>query len=190
MKILGICGSPRKGNTYYMVEKVVESTGQDYELISLADKNINQCLDCRKCHKTYKCVQEDDMQELYDKIKEADCIVLGSPTYFDNVSGIMKKFMDRCLPYYFENLSEDIAKKKVVLLSVGGFEEYLEFNEDGSSKWDDEEKKSVSRCLDALENFSKLVGFEVIGKLGVTQSNPKAKEKELVELGRRIVEKK
>lgn len=184
MKILGICGSPRKVNTYYMVKTVLEAGGGDNELISLADLNISQCRDCKECHKSFVCVQNDDMQELHRKMKEADYIVLGSPTYFDNVSGLMKTFMDRCVPFYF---SEKLKEKKVILLSVGNMKEYLEFDSEGKSKWAEEEEMSVLRCLEALENFSKIVGFEVIGKLGVTQSNPRARRNELVELGRRIV---
>jgi len=186
MKLLGICGSPRKANTYYMIKKVLESAGQDYEIIFLADKNINQCLDCKKCHKTHRCAQQDDMQGLIDKIKAASGVVLGSPTYFDNVSGVMKKFMDRCLPYCSELFSKEFVGKKAVLLSVGNFQEYLEFDDKGNSKWGEEETTSVMRCVDALENFSRIVGFNVVCKVWATQSNPQAKDGELVKAGKLI----
>jgi len=186
MKIIGISGSPRKENTYYMVKTVLEATGQDYELILLSEKVIKSCLDCRNCHKTYRCVINDDMQEIYQKLLSADCIVLGSPTYFDNVSGMMKNFMDRCVFFCHEVLSSELKGKKVALVTVGNFEEYLEFDDQGNSKWDKEETKSVLKCLDALEHFSDIVGFNIVGKVYATQSNPRDKEKELIHLGKQL----
>lgn len=187
MKILGICGSPNEGNTHYMIKTVLAATGQGCELIMLSKKNINHCLDCKKCHKTYRCVQTDDMQEIYTKLIEADCIVLGSPTYFDNVSGMMKNFMDRCLPFCSYLFSQELKGKKAVLLTVGNFKEYLEFDENGKSKWKKDEKRSVTNCLKTMENFSRVVGFNVVGKVYATQSNPKAKEKELIRLGKKLL---
>lgn len=174
MKIIGISGSPRKENTYYMVKTVLEATGHDYELILLCEKDIKPCLDCRNCHKTHKRFTQDDMQKIYQKLVSANAIVLGSPTYFDNVSGLMKNFMDRCLPFchYF---SSELKDKPVALVAVGNFEEYLEFDDQGNSKWDKEEKESVNRCLNAMENFSTHIGLNTIGKVYATQSNPKAK---------------
>ena len=183
MKIIGISGSPRKQNTYYMVKTVLDATKQDCELIILSEKNIQPCLDCRKCHKTHKCVQQDDMQEIHQNLINADYIVLGSPTYFDNVSGTMKNFMDRCLPFYF---SKELQNKKVALVAVGNFEEYLEFDENGKSKYEKEGTRTVLRCLKALENFSRIIGFNVIGKVYATQSNPKIKQKELICLGQKL----
>lgn len=187
MKIIGICGSPRKQNTYYMVKTVLEATKQNYELILLSEKNIKPCLDCKKCHKTHRCAQLDDIQEIHTKLLEADRIVLGSPVYFDNVSGIMKNFMDRCLPFCSYLFSQEFKGKKAALVAVGNFKEYLEFDKNGKSKWARQEKKSVVNCLKALENFSRIVGFNVVGKIYAAQSNPKAKQKELIRLGKKLI---
>jgi len=109
MKVLGIVGSKRKnGNTAIMVQetlKVVEKEGFETELIFLGDYNINSCNGCEGCRETYQCVIQDDMQKIYPLLLAADALVLGSPTYFYNISSDMKAFKERCYPY--ELFSED-----------------------------------------------------------------------------------
>ncbi len=99
MKVLGICGSPRKGgNTEYLLQSVldtVENAGADAELIRLCDGELSPCRGCRLCLNLERCVIEDDMQGIYAKLLEADAVVLGTPVFFNNVSGLMKAFMDR-----------------------------------------------------------------------------------------------
>ena len=99
MKVLGICGSPRKGgNTEYLLQLVLESAaaeGAETELICLCDKEISPCRECRVCLDLERCVIEDDMQAIHAKLLEADAIVLGTPVFFNNISGLLKAFMDR-----------------------------------------------------------------------------------------------
>ncbi len=98
MKIISICGSPRKnGNTEIMLKEVLKEAqkeGAKTELIQLAGKNIKYCLGCDDCG--YPCKIKDDMNEIHKKMIEADIIVIGSPVYYCNVSGLLKNFMDRC----------------------------------------------------------------------------------------------
>ncbi len=109
MKILGIIGSYRKkGNTDTAVQTVLEQTkqfGAEVEIIYLKDYQIKDCIGCEGCKDTFKCVIKDDMQKLYPKIIEADAIVIGSPTYFYNVTGVIKNFIDRL--YCFELFDEE-----------------------------------------------------------------------------------
>ncbi len=104
MKILGVVGSRRKkGNTYTLMQEALKPftmNNIDTKLVFLDDYNINDCNGCEGCKETYKCVINDDMQNLYPDILEADAIILGSPAYFYNVSADMKAFIDRC--YCFE----------------------------------------------------------------------------------------
>lgn len=103
MKIIGIIGSPRKkGNTDTLVDLVLQGAcenGAEIEKIYLSDLNFKGCTGCEGCKKTCKCVVKDDMQMVYKKIDEADGIVLGSPTYFYDVTGLTKMFMDRLYAY-------------------------------------------------------------------------------------------
>jgi len=183
MKILGISGSPRKKNTYYMLKTVLEAAGCEYEIILLKNKNILSCKDCRNCHKTHKCATQDVMQEIHKKLLDADCIVFGSPTYFHNVSGLMKNFMDRCLPFYF---SRKLERKKTALLTVGNFEDELEFDKNGKCKWHKEETSSVKKCLKSMEYFCEVLGLEVIGEVYALHDDWKGEERKLTELGKNL----
>jgi len=109
MKILGICGSLREeSNTNKLVKKVVESTGCEHELIYLAGKDIKPCTGCAHCMMNDgECAIKDDMQPLYDKILNADALVVGSPTYFLDVSGAVKCFIDRNMALYYRGIGPD-----------------------------------------------------------------------------------
>ncbi len=103
MKILAIVGSPRKkGNTDILVDNVclgIQSQGLEVEKIYLSDYKFEPCIGCEGCSKTCKCVLKDDMQVIYKKLDESHGIILGSPTYFYNVSALTKKFIDRLYAY-------------------------------------------------------------------------------------------
>jgi multimeric flavodoxin WrbA len=116
-KYLLISGSSRKGNTDYVLNKIFKSLeSKDKEIIYLRDKNISHCRGCLSCDKMNKCVIRDDMEEIMEKLKEAEIIVLGTPNYFDNVSGIFKDFVDRTNPFY----ETDFLKEKKVYAVVAG----------------------------------------------------------------------
>jgi multimeric flavodoxin WrbA len=118
-KFLFISGSPRKGNTEYILNKVFDSVEGEKELILLREKNIKHCLGCLSCGATKKCAINDDMTDIYGKIENADVIVLGTPNYYDNVSGLFKDFIDRTNPFYETG---KLKGKKVVAVVVGGGE--------------------------------------------------------------------
>ncbi|MGD1832796.1 MAG: flavodoxin family protein [Sphaerochaetaceae bacterium] len=109
MKVLGIIGSKRKkGNTTILVNQALKpfiENGDTCEVIHLGSLTFEGCYGCEGCAKTNKCVLKDDMQPLYTKLREADAVILGSPTYFYNMSSDMKKFIDRC--YCFCTFSDD-----------------------------------------------------------------------------------
>lgn len=60
------------------------------------------------------------MTEIYKVLEKSDIIIFGSPTYFANVSGRMKTFMDRCNPYWF---NKKLNGKRAYLMGVGGSSE-------------------------------------------------------------------
>ena len=103
MKILEICCSPRKGNTEWLMRKlmaVAEKRGAKTELITLRDRNIKVCDGCLVCEKTNACHIKDDMQGIYDKMLSADAVVLGSPDYMDAPTGSAMNFIHRMYPLY------------------------------------------------------------------------------------------
>lgn len=103
MKVLAINGSPRlKGNTTQLIEMVFnaikgENEKIETELIQLAGKKINTCQSCYRCfnNKNDKCAQNDDLNDIYAEMVKADAIILGSPVYFGDVSGIMRCLIER-----------------------------------------------------------------------------------------------
>lgn len=104
MQVTGFVGSPRKkGNTDYMVQKVLEgaaSKGAETRIIYLNELNIKECQACMQCKtKTLRCAVEDDMQSLYPLIDSSDVLVLGSPIYMGYITGLMKTFFDRWYAY-------------------------------------------------------------------------------------------
>ena len=108
MKVVGICGSPRRGNTEWMLRSLLEAVarrGADTELVILRRKSIKGCNGCLTCEVGGKarqgvCKIKDDMQEIYPKLLEADCLVLGTPVYFEMLSGLLKNFIDRTCPIW------------------------------------------------------------------------------------------
>ena len=102
MKVLAINGSPRKdGNTNDLINIVLDEIKKEnieVESLNLAGKKINGCIACMKCfeNKDEKCnVKNDDFNEIIEKMKNADGIILGSPDYFGNVTTAMKSLIDR-----------------------------------------------------------------------------------------------
>ena len=85
MNILGILGSPRKrGNTDTLLDialKEAKGQGATVSKVSLRDRRIAPCDGCGKCQKTGKCVVKDDMQEIYQKMRDADGILWATPVY-------------------------------------------------------------------------------------------------------------
>ena len=106
MKILASCGGLREeSNTNKLVRKIAESSGCDYEIVELGKLEVKPCTGCSECMMNEGvCPIEDDMQDLYEKLIEADAIILGSPTYYMNISGAVKCFIDRSLALYYRGL--------------------------------------------------------------------------------------
>lgn len=103
MKVVAINGSPRKdGNTRLLLETALEPlarAGWETELVQLGGRAIQGCRACFKCweKKDKRCVfgGKDVFNEVFEKALSADALILGSPTYFTDVSAEMKAFIDR-----------------------------------------------------------------------------------------------
>ncbi len=109
-RVLAINGSYRDDGitdqTVQAFAQALKSAGADVEIILLREYPIEFCLNCRACTqqpgaKPGKCVLNDGMQELIDKIEQADCYILASPTNFGSVTAIFKRFMERLAVYAY-----------------------------------------------------------------------------------------
>ncbi len=106
VKILGICGSHRKGGaTEYCVKEALKSAesvpGVETEFVSLQGKKIMHCIHCNKCIKDGSlCAIKDDFQKVQEKFLEADGYILGSPVYQMNSTPLIQDFCSRLRPTY------------------------------------------------------------------------------------------
>ena len=96
--IIGICGSPRKQATEYVLEealKMLAEKGYETKLWTVHGKWVDYCAHCDYCLKNKECVVQDDLQELYALLTEAQGIIFASPVYNGGVSAQTKAVMDR-----------------------------------------------------------------------------------------------
>jgi multimeric flavodoxin WrbA len=117
IRILGIVGSPRVGgNTERLVAETLTAAkedGAETELVSLANREIKPCDACLSCKKTGECRIKDDFKPIFDKMVEADGIILSSPVYFGSATPQIKALIDRA-----GYLS--IARNRVFENKIGG----------------------------------------------------------------------
>lgn len=118
MKVVAFNGSPHeKGNTYEALHTVtteLEAAGIETEIITVGNKVIRGCMACNGCarNRDERCVMHDDpVNEWIQKIKEADGILLGSPTHFSAIGGTMKSFLDRA--FYVASSNNGLFRHKV-----------------------------------------------------------------------------
>jgi len=127
MKVIGICGSPRKGNTEWMLTKLLEEVakaGVETELVPLREKHIKGCDGCLSCEvggtqRKGSCRIQDDMQQIYPVLMEADGFAFGTPVYFDMLSGLLKNFMDRTCPIWPSLQSKPVVGVAVAEAGIG-----------------------------------------------------------------------
>ena len=140
MKILAICGSPRKGNSYRALESIRESFPDiEYNVLMLGELNFELCRGCYGCviRGEDKCPIKDERDMILREIQDADGLILSSPVYSHMVSTHMKNFFDRFgylahRPQFFNKFAmsmatcsgygaEEAIKYMDKMLSVFGF---------------------------------------------------------------------
>jgi multimeric flavodoxin WrbA len=108
VKIIGICGSPRKAATEYTLSRALDSaasvSGVESEMITLRGKKLGFCIHCDRCIREgvdYCLVhEEDDMHPLYKTFYEADGYIIASPVYEMNITAQLTTFLNRFRPTY------------------------------------------------------------------------------------------
>ena len=126
MNILVLNGSPRSnGNTAAMVNAFVEGASENdhsITVVPVCQKKIAGCLACEYCHTKGegKCVQKDDMQEIYPVLEEAEMIVLASPIYYHSLTGQLQCAINRI---YALDKPKNL-KKAALILSSGDDQVY------------------------------------------------------------------
>jgi multimeric flavodoxin WrbA len=176
MKIVGIFGSMRLGNSDWMISQIIDSAekaGAQVEKIFLRELKIGYCVGCDKCVKNGECTIDDDMQRIYPKLLNADVIVLGCPNYFKNVSALTKNFMDRTNALV--RFERKLKGKYAIGLCVGG-----------------EELEDTQHCADALVRFFKGHRMNILTIIKAKADKPREVRsnsdlgKMLVKMGKRL----
>jgi multimeric flavodoxin WrbA len=135
MKVAALHGSPREeGNIDILLKealKPIEEAGHEFQLFKLNKLSIKPCQDCGGCDETGICIINDDMDKIYDAIREADRVILASPIFFLGLSAQAKIMIDRCQSFWCEKyllkkpLPEGQYKRKGLLLLIGGMKKEI-----------------------------------------------------------------
>lgn len=156
MKALVInCSPVRDGATAEIVRLVSEELGTKYDTkqVSIDDYRFDFCRGCRSCHQTGTCVQHDDADLLMREFAEADVIVSVAPSYWADVPGQFKAFIDRCTPW--SNTHEPHA-------SLGGGKRgYAVALRTGPNM------RECEKLLDTLQHFYGHLDIPCCGRLGM-----------------------
>ena len=151
-KIFVVNASPRTdkySKSLMMARKFItgaESAGAEIEMVTLKDKTINYCTGCYTCWTKTPgvCIHKDDMQEILEKVRNADLVVYVTPLYIFSISAQLKVFLDRLLPNMkpymvkTDGITHHPTRKEIekhtgmVIFSAGGFPE-VKHNFDGIS---------------------------------------------------------
>lgn len=144
MKVIALNGSPRaNGNTRGAIDIVTKpliEAGVEVEVIQIGHKVIRGCLACNMCarNRDEKCVIDDEVNPLIQKMKDADGIILGSPVHYSGIAGTMKCFLDRA--FYVAGMNGGLFRGKVGaaiaavrrsggLPTMNGLNQYLNYTE-------------------------------------------------------------
>jgi len=130
MKVLGLSCSPRNGgNTDILLDEMLRSAQDNLcqvEKLPIAQLNIHPCTHCDHCLEAGSCRLDDDMQLLYPKLLDTDCLILASPIYFMAHCAQAKALIDRCQVFWARRYvhKERLAKpagptRRGIFISVG-----------------------------------------------------------------------
>ena len=158
MKILIInCSPVRNGATAETVRIIRDavSAGNDARAICIDDYDIHLCRGCRRCHETASCPQRDDTKKLMAMFEWADRVVCVSPSYWADVPGQFKVFIDRCTPWC--NTHEPHARLS------GGKRGYTVALRTGPGM------PECERIIGTVEHFFGHLEIEPRGRLGLTR---------------------
>jgi multimeric flavodoxin WrbA len=117
MKILAICGSPRKGNSYSVLNSIKENyTDIDFKILMLSEVDLQLCKGCYGCVLNGEkfCPLKDDRDMIVKEMLDADGVISASPTYAAQVPWILKNFIDRIgyfahRPVFFDKFAMSIG---------------------------------------------------------------------------------
>lgn len=149
------CSPVKNGATAEIVHIVSNYLKEKYEVKSVCidDFSINFCTGCRSCHNTAKCIQHDDVDLILELYEWADVIVNVAPSYWADIPGQFKVFIDRCTPWCnthepHANISQGKRGYSIALRT-------------GSSM------RECNRIIESIEHFYGHLEIDCCGNLGL-----------------------
>ena len=120
MNYLIINGSPREKNTWSILKQAQSNLDGDFEEIHLISSNIPLCIGCMRCitEGEDKCPHFEKIHPIVEKIRLCDGLIITSPVYAMNVTGLLKNFLDHTA--YLYHRPEFFTKKALVVVSTAG----------------------------------------------------------------------
>lgn len=166
MKIILINGSPNKNGTTFRaleeVSKTLNKEGIETETIQVGHLTIKGCNGCGACSSLKKCVYEDVVNEVLEKMQNADGLVVGSPVYFSSANGTLISFLDRLFSAQKGSFSYKIGASVVVARRAGTTATFDELNKyflisnmiiPGSNYWNQVHGNSAIEAENDLEGL-------------------------------------
>ncbi len=131
MKTLILNGSPRKnGDTAALIGKITEKLTGECKIIDAYTCAVSPCVDCRYCWEHSGCAINDEMQRVYDYIRECDNIIIASPVYFSELTGKLLDLGSRLQTFYcaaaFRKETPIVRPKKGAVILVGGGDGHMD----------------------------------------------------------------
>jgi len=148
-KVIALNTSRRKFNTFRALkslEIIFKEEKVEYEIINLHDYKIDYCKGCETCIIKDFCPIDDDVQKINEKLISADGIIFSTPVYMENISGILKTYIDRNCKWYHR--SELLKKPYLAIATTNG--------------------SGLKRSLDYLDLVATRWGMVPCGKIGRT----------------------
>lgn len=177
MKTLIFNGSPRKnGDTSFLVDKLKDILNGDIKIIYTYSSNIKTCSDCRYCWQNVGCCIDDDMQTIYNDIKDADNIIIASPLYFSELTGSLLSVLSRLQTFYASKRFlkvHQITKPKIgaIIICGGG---------DGSPK----KAEDTAQCLLKMMNTSAYKTIYSLKTDTISSKNDEEALNQIIQLGK------
>ena len=185
-KVVGIVGSYRKGGIIdSIITEVLASAadrGAETEKIYLQDCQIEFCTNCRKCLqneglKRGKCILEDDMESILDRIDRSNSLVIGAPVNCGNINALTQQFLERCVCYGYwpwgepvPTIRNKIKNKKAILVSASAAPAWM--------------GRMLTGVINSLKTLADLLGAKTIGIIWVGLVN-----KDKMELSEKTIQK-
>jgi multimeric flavodoxin WrbA len=151
MKITAIGGSPRKGNSEWMLERLSEhlkNNGTEVDILLLRRLHIRACTGCLKCEdRKGQCRLNDEMNSILARVIDADAVVLATPVYFEMLSGLLKNFLDRTCPIWTHMKGKPLAGLAVA-------------------------EEGIGQAMQNLKTYCKVCGMRWVGGISILAKNP------------------